>query len=51
MKYLVTGATGNIGCLVTERLLEAGERPCLLVRDAKKARKLFSDRVEIRELG
>lgn len=48
MKYLVTGATGNIGSLVTKRLLDAGERPCVLARDAKKARKLFGDRVEIR---
>lgn len=48
MKYLVTGATGNIGSLVTERLLNAGERSCVLVRDARKARKLFGGRVEIR---
>ena len=48
MKYLITGATGNIGSLVTKRLLEAGERPCVLVRDAKKARKLFGDLVEVR---
>jgi uncharacterized protein YbjT (DUF2867 family) len=48
MKYLVTGATGNIGSLVTKRLLDTGERPCVLARDAKKARKLFGDRVEIR---
>jgi uncharacterized protein YbjT (DUF2867 family) len=48
MKYLVTGATGNIGSLVTERLIEKGEKPCLLVRDAKKARKLFGDHVEVR---
>lgn len=48
MKYLVTGATGNIGSLVTKRLLAAGEKPCVLVRDAKKARKLFGDRVEVR---
>jgi uncharacterized protein YbjT (DUF2867 family) len=48
MKYLVTGATGNIGSLVTTRLLDAGETPCVLVRDARKARKLFGGRVEIR---
>jgi len=48
MKYLVTGATGNIGSLVTKRLLDAGEMPSVLVRDAKNARKLFGDRVEIR---
>lgn len=48
MKCLVTGATGNIGSLVTERLFNAGVKPCVLVRDARKARKLFGDRVEIR---
>jgi uncharacterized protein YbjT (DUF2867 family) len=48
MKYLVTGATGNIGSLVTTRLLDRGEKPCVLVRDRRKARQLFGDRVEIR---
>jgi uncharacterized protein YbjT (DUF2867 family) len=48
MKYLITGATGNIGALVTERLLARGERPCLFVRDAKKARALYGDRVDLR---
>jgi uncharacterized protein YbjT (DUF2867 family) len=48
MKYLVTGATGNIGSLVTTRLLDKGEKPCLLVRDGRKARRLFGSDVEIR---
>lgn len=48
MSYLITGATGNIGSLVVERLVAVGERPCVFVRDAKKARGLFGDRVEIR---
>jgi uncharacterized protein YbjT (DUF2867 family) len=48
MKYLVTGATGNIGSLVTARLLDRGEKPCVLVRNKRKARQLFGDRVEIR---
>ena len=48
MKYLVTGATGNIGSLVTMRLLDKGEKPCVLVRDKRKARRLFGGRVEIR---
>lgn len=48
MKYLVTGATGNIGSLVTKRLLDVGGTPCVLVRDARRARKLFGDHVEIR---
>ncbi|QSQ17942.1 SDR family oxidoreductase [Myxococcus landrumensis] len=48
MKYLVTGATGNIGSGVTRRLLARGERPCVFVRDEKKARALFGNRVEVR---
>jgi uncharacterized protein YbjT (DUF2867 family) len=48
MKYLVTGATGNIGSLVTTRLLDEGEKPCVLVRNKRKARQLFDGRVEIR---
>jgi uncharacterized protein YbjT (DUF2867 family) len=48
MRYLLTGATGNIGSLVTQRLLTTGARPCVLVRDAAKARALFGDRVEVR---
>jgi uncharacterized protein YbjT (DUF2867 family) len=30
MNYLITGATGNIGSLVTERLIARGERPRIL---------------------
>ncbi|WP_338869588.1 SDR family oxidoreductase [Myxococcus stipitatus] len=48
MKYLVTGATGNIGSGVTRCLLARGIRPCVFVRDAKKARALFGNRVEVR---
>jgi uncharacterized protein YbjT (DUF2867 family) len=48
MKYLITGATGNIGALVTQRLIDRGERPCLFVRDGAKARAQFGDAVEIR---
>ncbi|MFT3711374.1 MAG: NAD(P)H-binding protein [Archangium sp.] len=48
MKFLITGATGNIGSLVTERLIARGERPSLFVRDEKKARKQFGKRVELR---
>jgi uncharacterized protein YbjT (DUF2867 family) len=48
MSYLITGATGNIGSLVVERLIAVGERPCVFVRDAKRARALFGERVEIR---
>lgn len=48
MKCLITGATGNIGSLVTRRLIDRGDRPCVLVRDAAKARSQFGDAVEIR---
>jgi uncharacterized protein YbjT (DUF2867 family) len=47
MNYLITGATGNIGSLVTERLIASGERPRILVRDTEKARARFGDRVDI----
>lgn len=45
--FLVTGATGNIGSLVVERLIEGGERPRIFVRDVEKARARYGDRVEI----
>jgi uncharacterized protein YbjT (DUF2867 family) len=45
---LVTGATGTVGSLVTQRLIDRGDRPAVFVRDPRKARKLFGDRVEIR---
>lgn len=47
-KHLVTGATGNIGALVTHRLIERGIRPCIIVRDEARARALFGDAVDIR---
>ena len=48
MKCLVTGATGNIGSLVTERLVDAGVAVAVLVRDRAKARSMFGGAVEIR---
>lgn len=48
MTILATGATGTIGSLVTARLIDRGERPCVLVRDAAKARALFGDAVDVR---
>src|SRR5215472_2708649 len=53
MIYLVTGATGNIGGRVVERLLAQGERPRIFVRDADKARARYGHRVEVAvgELG
>ena len=47
MKYLIFGGTGNIGSRVTERLIARGERPCVFVRNAKKAKVLFGDQVDI----
>lgn len=49
MRYLLTGATGNVGSRVTRCLVARGERPCVFVRDAKKARALFGSRVEVRK--
>ncbi len=47
MKALIFGATGNIGSRVAGRLIARGERPRLFVRDPKKAKALFGDRVDI----
>lgn len=46
MKYLVFGATGNIGSRVVRRLIDAGARPSVFVRSARRARALLGDRVE-----
>ncbi|MEZ4233553.1 MAG: NAD(P)H-binding protein [Polyangiaceae bacterium] len=48
MTYLVTGATGTVGSRVTQRLIDRGDRPAVFVRDPKRARRLFGNRVEIR---
>jgi uncharacterized protein YbjT (DUF2867 family) len=47
MKHVITGATGNIGSIVVDRLLARGERLRVFVRDADKARARWGDRVEI----
>lgn len=47
MTYLVTGATGNIGGRVVERLLGKGARPRVFARDASKARERYGDRVDV----
>jgi uncharacterized protein YbjT (DUF2867 family) len=47
MKYLVIGATGNIGSRVTRRLIARAERPSVFVRSAKKAKTLFGAEVDI----
>jgi uncharacterized protein YbjT (DUF2867 family) len=47
VKYLVIGATGNVGSRVAQRLVDSGARPSVFVRSAKKARALFGDHVDI----
>lgn len=47
MKYLITGATGNIGARVVNKLLALGQRPRVLVRNEAKARALFGERVDV----
>jgi uncharacterized protein YbjT (DUF2867 family) len=47
VKYLVIGATGNIGSRVTQRLIDSGARPSVFVRNAQKARALFGKKVDI----
>src|ERR1700733_11943827 len=47
MKYLITGATGDIGARVVEHLLKRNIRPSILVRNQAKGRSLFGERVDI----
>ncbi len=47
MKYLITGATGDVGARVTRQLLERGIRPRVLTRSEEKARALFGDSVDV----
>jgi uncharacterized protein YbjT (DUF2867 family) len=47
MTYLITGATGDVGSKVVERLIQNGERPRVFVRDENKGRSRFGDRVDI----
>ena len=47
MTFLITGATGDVGSRVVQRLLECGERPRIFVRDPQKARTRFGDRVDV----
>jgi (4-alkanoyl-5-oxo-2,5-dihydrofuran-3-yl)methyl phosphate reductase len=48
MTYLITGATGNVGSLVTERLIARGVQPRILVRDPAKARIRYGENTDIR---
>ena len=45
-KYLVTGATGNVGSELVEQLLASGQRVRVFVRDPRKVAQ-WRDRVEI----
>lgn len=45
--YLITGATGDVGSRVVELLLDRGDRPCIFVRDPRKAQARFGDRVDV----
>jgi uncharacterized protein YbjT (DUF2867 family) len=47
MTYLITGATGDVGSRVVERLLQRGDRPRVFVREEEKARSRFGDRVDV----
>jgi uncharacterized protein YbjT (DUF2867 family) len=47
MSYLITGATGNIGARIVERLLARDIRPTIFVRDADKAHERYADRVKV----
>jgi uncharacterized protein YbjT (DUF2867 family) len=47
MVYVITGATGNVGSLVVERLTARGDRPRIFVRDAEKARARYGSRIDI----
>jgi (4-alkanoyl-5-oxo-2,5-dihydrofuran-3-yl)methyl phosphate reductase len=47
MVYLITGATGDVGSKVVQRLIQCGERPRVFVRDANKTRSHLGDRVDV----
>jgi uncharacterized protein YbjT (DUF2867 family) len=47
MAYLITGATGDVGGKVVDRLMQLGERPRIYVRNPDKARARFGDQVDI----
>jgi uncharacterized protein YbjT (DUF2867 family) len=47
MNCLITGATGDVGSRIVERLIKRGDRPAIFVRDADKARARFGDHVDV----
>jgi uncharacterized protein YbjT (DUF2867 family) len=44
---LITGATGQVGSLVVDRLVRLGNRPRVFVRDSAKARAHYGDTVDV----
>jgi uncharacterized protein YbjT (DUF2867 family) len=48
MRYLITGATGDVGSRVVDLLIQKGIRPRVFVRDAMKAQSRFGDSVDVR---
>jgi uncharacterized protein (TIGR01777 family) len=49
MRIAITGATGTIGRALCARLLDLGEQPVALSRDAGRAKSALGDRVEVHE--
>ncbi len=47
MRSLIFGATGTVGSRVTQQLIDAGARPAVFARSAKRTKALFGDRVDI----
>lgn len=47
MNILITGATGEVGSRIVQRLLHHGKRPRIFVRDRDKAHFMFGDRVDV----
>lgn len=44
--HLVIGANGRVGRLVTQELINAGEKPRVFVRSAKKTTERFGNQVD-----
>ena len=47
MKYLITGATGDVGSRVVRKLVERNISPRILARSAEKARAMFGQAADI----
>lgn len=47
MRYLLTGATGYIGSLLAQKLIDEGQQVLALVRNEAKARAMLPEQVEI----